>query len=94
MRHLVSLSRERSRVNPEAIAPPASASLDQPFGHAPFTERRAPQFRHKGRILMTNWPARAAQMISWPVRAARYVEQQGNDKLARSGRALCGAARQ
>ena len=27
-------------------------------------------------------------MISWPARAARYVEQQGNDKLACSGRAL------
>ena len=34
---------------------------------------------------MTNWPARAAQMISWPVPAARYVEQQGNDELARLG---------
>ena len=33
-------------------------------------------------------------MISWPARAARYVEQQGNDKLARSGRGLCGAAKQ
>ena len=28
-----------------------------------------------------------SQMISWPARAARYVKQQGNDKLARSGRA-------
>ena len=28
------MSRERSRVKPEAIARPASASLDQPFGHA------------------------------------------------------------
>ena len=27
-------------------------------------------------------------MISWPARAARYVEQQGNDTLARSGRAM------
>ena len=27
-------------------------------------------------------------MISWPAQAARYVEQQGNDKLARSGRTL------
>ena len=41
-----------------------------------------------------NWPALAAQMISWPTRAARYVEQQDNEKLAGSGRALCGAARQ
>ena len=48
------------------------------------TERGAPQIRHIGR--MTNWPARAAQMISCPARAERYVEQQGSDKLARSGR--------
>ena len=31
------------------------------------------------------WSSKA--MMSWPVRAARYVEQQGNDELARSGRA-------
>ena len=36
---------------------------------------------------MTNWPARAAQMISWPARAALYKEKQGIDKLARSSRA-------
>ena len=36
---------------------------------------------------MTNWPARAAQMISWPARASLYKEQQGIDKLARSGSA-------
>ena len=33
-------------------------------------------------------------MISWPARAGRYVVQQGNEKLARSSRALFGAARQ
>ena len=33
-------------------------------------------------------------MMSWPAQDARYVEQQGIDKLARSGRALCGAAKQ
>ena len=33
-------------------------------------------------------------MTNRPARAARYVEPQGNDELARSGRALCGAARQ
>ena len=53
------------------------------------TERGAPQIRHIGQ--MTNWPARAAEMISWPARAARYVEQQGNDELARSGHAHSGA---
>ena len=34
MRHLAEMSRERSPIEPEANARPASASLDQPFGHA------------------------------------------------------------
>ena len=51
------------------------------------TEQGAPQIRHIRHI--TNWHAHAAQMMSWPARAARSVEQQGNDELARSGRALC-----
>ena len=66
-------------------APPRKAGGKRPdqrprawISHSgtPFTERGAPQSRHIGH--MTNRPARAA----------RHVEQQGNDELARSGRAL------